>query len=211
MRRGITIECRFCPRRRYIPDPPSIARCGCGARRIFDRETLTVRCMSQACVKVSPLLTSRYVRHAAQVERDRTDIDNHIATDHMADVIFERMGDIERECKYHTLTDDDWATHPLAVEYRALMRQWWTLPNAQVQNVLYKGQHNIKAHGAATDLLRDRERKIDKLVAQSTRNPKTGWYELAETQFSFYLVRDEPGEAPNVAPTLTPMSIMETT
>jgi hypothetical protein len=45
--------------------------------------------------------------------------------------IVRRMADIEREARQYDITADDdraWATHPLAVEYRALMCEWWALP-----------------------------------------------------------------------------------
>ena len=38
---------------------------------------------------------------------------------------------VEREARWaqNSLTDADWATHPLAIEYRRLMRAWWALPS----------------------------------------------------------------------------------
>jgi hypothetical protein len=44
-----------------------------------------------------------------------------------AKAIVRRMADIEREARNIT-TSDGWATDPLAIEYRALMREWWALP-----------------------------------------------------------------------------------
>lgn len=52
-----------------------------------------------------------------------------------AKTIAQRMTDIEREARSIT-TSDEWATHPLAIEYRALMVEWWALPIAIPHRVL---------------------------------------------------------------------------
>lgn len=68
--------------------------------------------------------------HARAVQ----DREQHIAEKHGAEILATRMGEIEREAKWATdyATSQgeelDWATHPLAVEWRALMKAWWALP-----------------------------------------------------------------------------------
>jgi hypothetical protein len=41
--------------------------------------------------------------------------------------IWERVKEIEDHTRY--IGDEDWATHPIAVEYRSLLREWWSLPS----------------------------------------------------------------------------------
>ena len=60
--------------------------------------------------------------------------DQHIAEKHGPETIAVRLTEIEREAKWaqdyaeREGMELNWATDPLAVEYRALMRQWWALP-----------------------------------------------------------------------------------
>jgi hypothetical protein len=60
--------------------------------------------------------------------------DAHMEREHHAETIATRMAEVEREAKWATeyakSQDEelDWATHPLAVEWRALMKAWWALP-----------------------------------------------------------------------------------
>jgi hypothetical protein len=61
-------------------------------------------------------------------------LEEHLQVNHRPEVIASRMAAIEREAKwsheYATRNGEelDWATDPLAVEWRALMKEWWALP-----------------------------------------------------------------------------------
>lgn len=60
--------------------------------------------------------------------------EEHIRETHGPETIAARLTEIEREARWAQEraeaegTELNWATDPLAVEYRALMRQWWALP-----------------------------------------------------------------------------------
>jgi hypothetical protein len=64
----------------------------------------------------------------------REEMEAHHNTEHRPLMIAIRMGELEREAKWsaqwaeRSSTTLDWATDPHAVEYRALMREWWALP-----------------------------------------------------------------------------------
>jgi hypothetical protein len=48
-----------------------------------------------------------------------------------ARTIYGRIQEIEhsRDHSNDPMNDEEWATHPLAVEYRSLLKQWWDLPS----------------------------------------------------------------------------------
>lgn len=57
-------------------------------------------------------------------------LNEHVAETHRPETIATRMTEIEREAKWALDRNEelDWATDPLAVEWRALMKEWWALP-----------------------------------------------------------------------------------
>ena len=69
-------------------------------------------------------LCRQYVLH---VDRDA-----HISTQHRAHFVASRMGDIEKQARWAEQAGQvlDWATDPYAIEYRALMKEWWAMPGS---------------------------------------------------------------------------------
>lgn len=54
----------------------------------------------------------------------------HVSEAHRDIWIADRMRAIEQEARWalEAETERDWATDPLAIEYRALLKEWWTIP-----------------------------------------------------------------------------------
>jgi len=55
-------------------------------------------------------------------------LDGHMRTEHAAFWIAARLAELEREAKHVSRQDvRSWQYHPVAVEYRKLLREWWAL------------------------------------------------------------------------------------
>lgn len=127
------IFCPYCAFRRYYARVGlGFGRCACGCKRFAgygDDDPHTVRCISQSCGKVSERLSAR-VRDEREAEiATAAEMDAHIQAEHRPKIIIDRLSEIEREARYGMrhgqIIEADWQTHELAVEYRALMREWW--------------------------------------------------------------------------------------
>jgi hypothetical protein len=124
-------ECRYCGRREYTDVPGKrLGRCsGCKTGRYWNHEIRGVCC---SCDKDHAKLTERVRGEYAAREYAQQQLEEHMQREHRARVVADRIGEIERDAAYYQrkgqLTEDDWRDHELAREYRALLREWWSLP-----------------------------------------------------------------------------------
>lgn len=65
---------------------------------------------------------------------------SHVNTIAVVDArsLLQRLYDLESQARQQTFTDNDWQTHPIAREYRALLCQWWRMPSRQCMAALYE-------------------------------------------------------------------------
>lgn len=136
------VRCEYCSWCETHATPArALGKCSCGGGRHVHRpddgSRVDVRCWR--CGKVSPRLTARVREELDAVTTAYERRDAHVRTKHRAKQIADQIRDIERSAaslwKHGQLTDDDWQCHELAVEYRALLREWWALPAVTVSDL----------------------------------------------------------------------------
>lgn len=72
--------------------------------------------------------TEDWDAYFAQGELAQAAVTAHERAFHPAHWIVRRLGELRQEVRGETLDTLDWQTDPRAIEYRALMREWWALP-----------------------------------------------------------------------------------
>ena len=186
-------KCQYCRFQVVVSDAPHPGKCGaCNVKRV--RVDDVVKCPT--CAKINPRLTEEHRAYHEAMRTAPDTVEAHEQEKHRPDIVFDRIHEIEhsvltRGTMRVYIPDEQWATHELCIEYRALMREWWTFSNADVTRLLYGKPNSEPTHGGAVNVVFNRKNRLNRLVKQCTLNEVTGWYELPGTLFRFYLNDDE--------------------
>lgn len=160
-------RCPYCGRREYYARPGQrLGRCACKGRRTWDPETREAKCCT--CGKVSPKLTARVREEYDTKQATIEGMAEHVQQAHRAHVIRDRMEEIEQQAAYLERHGKELDIHGEdAREYRALMREWWTLPPADTTEAL--SGHHQSARDNTGWLTRGR----NKLIAKAKQTGQT--------------------------------------
>jgi hypothetical protein len=137
------VRCPYCSRSEYVDEPgKALGRCKCGGKRYAHRTddgAYSVACGT--CRTVSEKLSERVTNEYRELKFQRRRMADHVEADHRPRVILDRISAIESHARalhrIEPFTDQDWRDHELAVEYRALMREWWALPAVSAEDVMH--------------------------------------------------------------------------
>ena len=178
-----SVHCPYCSKDEYYTVPgKGLGRCKCGGSRVWNEayEPGTPDVLCRSCGVIAEKLTERVRAEYAAAEQARETIDRHIAEVHKVRVMADRLKDIERQAAYEQkhgrLSDADWKDHPLAVEYRALVKQWWALPPLDPEDAAESPTWNrmLTAAGSSKAIRTPGERYLDQAYAQRRKTVQMG-------------------------------------
>lgn len=191
----MALRCSYCEwRDSYLIPGLSLGRCRCrGKHVVYVGADQPDDVVCNRCGHVSERLTARLREEREQQANSQNRLTEHECTQHRPEHIVDRMIEVERESRYEAkegrLTDADWRDHPLAVEYRALLREWWGLTGkAYAQGFKYLSNRPVSpmslvSASVAPNAWRGARAKIVKLRQSAN---VLGRVKVGETEYIFF-------------------------